>query len=91
MKVEKPSNTPFINPYQKLQSRPQLDKMTQLKRKDQVQISDQAKAMLENQSNTDSIRQEKVQELKEQVQKGEYVVDSRKVAEKMYQFWFGEH
>lgn len=91
MKIDKPSNTQlasFVNPYQKLHSKPYLEKTANAKRKDQVHISDQAKAMLQNQSTSETVRQEKVQQLKEQVQNGEYKVDSRKVAEKMYQVWF---
>ncbi|GAA0368057.1 flagellar biosynthesis anti-sigma factor FlgM [Bacillus horti] len=90
MKINKPSNSGFINPYQKTQNKTQVSKAAQAKRKDQVQISDQAKAMLGNKVNTDPVHQQKVKELKQQVQNGEYQVDSRKVAEKMYQFWFGE-
>ncbi|WP_202079366.1 flagellar biosynthesis anti-sigma factor FlgM [Caldalkalibacillus salinus] len=58
-------------------------------RQDEVRISDQAKAMLEEKQQTDGTRQEKIDQLKAQIKMGEYEVNSRKVADKLYDFWYG--
>lgn len=89
MKINNPTGASLINAYQKHNQKPAIDKSNASSKKDQVQISEQAKAMLESKT-TDPARQEKVQQLKSQVQSGEYKVDSQKVAEKIYQFWFND-
>lgn len=90
MKINKPTGASLVNPYQKQNQKPTIEKSTASSKKDQVQISEQAKAMLESKSTIDPARQEKVNQLKSQVQNGEYKVDNQKVAEKIYQFWFNE-
>ncbi|MFV8826452.1 flagellar biosynthesis anti-sigma factor FlgM [Alkalihalobacterium sp. APHAB7] len=82
-----------INPYQAIQNttyRKQVEKQmatneTKMK-KDQLQIS---KAAMELQQSTkiDAARQEKVNELKEKVQSGNYKVDAQAVANKLYDYW----
>jgi negative regulator of flagellin synthesis FlgM len=90
MKVNKPTGASLINSYLKQNQKPSLEQGKISSKKDQVQISDQAKAMLENKVTVEPARQEKVSQLKREVQSGEYKVDSQKVAEKLYQFWFNE-
>ncbi|MDE5414040.1 flagellar biosynthesis anti-sigma factor FlgM [Alkalihalobacterium chitinilyticum] len=82
-----------INPYQSIQSNPyrkQVEKQastseTKMK-KDEIQIS---KAALELQQSTkiDAARQEKVNELKEQIQSGNYKIDAQAIANKFYDYW----
>jgi negative regulator of flagellin synthesis FlgM len=90
VKINKPTGSSIVNPYQKQNQKPNLESGKVSSKKDQVQISEQAKAMLENKSTVDPARQEKVNQLKSEVQSGEYKVDSQKVAEKLYQFWFNQ-
>jgi negative regulator of flagellin synthesis FlgM len=90
VKVNKPTGASLVNPYQKQNQKPNPETGKASSKKDQVQISEQAKAMLENKSTVDPARQEKVNQLKSEVQNGEYKVDSQKVAEKLYQFWFNQ-
>ncbi|OLO38088.1 flagellar biosynthesis anti-sigma factor FlgM [Alkalihalophilus pseudofirmus] len=82
-----------INPYQNIQNNPyrkQVEKQAAQhevqSKKDQIQIS---KAALELQQSTkiDAARQEKVNQLKEQVQSGNYKVDAQAVANKFYDYW----
>ncbi|MEB1806674.1 MAG: flagellar biosynthesis anti-sigma factor FlgM [Bacillaceae bacterium] len=82
-----------INPYQAIQNttyRKQVEKQTATNetkmKKDEIQIS---KAAMELQQSTkiDAARQEKVNELKEQIQSGNYKVDAQAVANKFYDFW----
>jgi negative regulator of flagellin synthesis FlgM len=89
MKINKPTGSPIVNPYQKQQ---QLKASQQKAKsgKDQVQISSQAKALL--QKNAEELsRQERIDQLKQQIKSGEYQVDSRKVAERIYEFWFEQY
>lgn len=56
------------------------------KKKDQVEISPEAKLM-QQESKIVADRQEKMEALKEKVQNGEYKVNSQEVARKFYDFW----
>ena len=87
MNIDKTNGSSFIQAYQKLQVAPAA-KVKSLQKEDDLQISNQAKAMFEKNSNVDIERQEKIQLLKTQVESGEYEVNSDKVAEQVYQFWF---
>jgi negative regulator of flagellin synthesis FlgM len=89
MKINKPTSSPIINPYLKQQAKANQTEIGSLTaKKDQIQISTEAKALLENQTQIDPARKEKIAELKNQIQTGEYKINSREIAEKMYQFWF---
>lgn len=87
MNIDKTNGSSFIQAYQKLQVAPAA-KTKSLQKEDELQISNQAKAMFEKNTNVDIERQEKIQLLKAQVESGEYEVNSDKVAEQVYQFWF---
>lgn len=87
MNIDKTNGSSFIQAYQKLQVAPAA-KTKSLQKEDELQISNQAKAMFEKNTNVDIERQEKIQLLKAQVEAGEYEVNSDKVAEQVYQFWF---
>lgn len=67
------------------------------KGEDQVEISAQAKAMLQEEKKAASSResketslskQERIEQLKQQIANGTYQVDAHKVAERLYNFWF---
>ena len=73
-----------VNPYQK-----QLDKTEKTqsaKQKDQLEISQEA-LDLQKGSQFEVDRQQKVAELKSKVESGDYQVDPKKTAQKLYSFW----
>nr|WP_236784943.1 flagellar biosynthesis anti-sigma factor FlgM [Alteribacter salitolerans] len=55
-------------------------------RKDEVQISSEAKKMQEGTAAA-KVRAEKVQEIKERVENGTYEVNVKETARRMYDFW----
>ncbi|SEQ25444.1 flagellar biosynthesis anti-sigma factor FlgM [Piscibacillus halophilus] len=74
-----------LNPYQKqLQKQGQVKPTTQ--HQDKVEISNKAK-QLQKEQGIAKVRKEKVENLKQQVQNGEYDINSKKTAEKMIDFW----
>lgn len=85
MKINRSTVIPNANLYQQVNAEQMRKSQTESK-KDQVQISDKAKIMLEK-SSVDQARHEKIKDLTEQVQGGNYKVNSQKVAEQVYQFW----
>ncbi|QKY69944.1 flagellar biosynthesis anti-sigma factor FlgM [Lentibacillus sp. CBA3610] len=84
MKIYGPDQTNF-NPY-KNQLQKQNDYSKGTDKKDQLEISNQAKEMLENQK-TDSTRASHVQQIKDAVDKGDYKINYEKTAQKMIDFW----
>ncbi|WP_298829744.1 flagellar biosynthesis anti-sigma factor FlgM [uncultured Planococcus sp.] len=87
MNIDKTNGSSFIQAYQKLQVTPAA-KARPIQKEDELQISNQAKAMFEKNGTADIERQEKIKLLKAQVAAGEYQVDVDKVADKVHQFWF---
>ncbi len=87
MNIDKTTSSSFIQSYQKMQVTP-VAKTKSLQKEDELQISNEAKAMFEKNTSVDVERQEKIQLLKTQVASGEYQVDASKVADKVHQFWF---
>ncbi|AIY04082.1 flagellar biosynthesis anti-sigma factor FlgM [Planococcus sp. PAMC 21323] len=87
MNIDKTNSSSFIQSYQKMQVAPAA-KTKSLQKEDELQISNEAKAMFEKNASVDIERQEKIQLLKAQVASGEYQVDAGKVADKVHQFWF---
>ncbi|MED4350968.1 flagellar biosynthesis anti-sigma factor FlgM [Schinkia azotoformans] len=73
-----------MNPYKK-----QIEKIDRLQKtisSDQIQISTEAME-LQKGSRIETERQAKVDELKNKIESGEYQVNPREVAKKMYEFW----
>lgn len=89
MNIDKPGPL-FIQSYQKQTQVSKVEKTKPVQNEDQLQISQQAKEMFEKNVGVDPSRQEKINTLKAQIQNGEYQVNSEKVADKVYQFWFGK-
>lgn len=80
MKINDTSRIGNVNPYRKA-GNGQVSSAQKSGKKDEVQISTEAKEML------NSLRSpEKLEELKQAVSTGTYQVDSRKVAEKLWPF-----
>lgn len=88
MNVDKTSSTSFIQAYQRQIQLSKVEKTKPVQNEDKVQISTQAKQLFEKDTELNIDRQEKIKSLKEQIQSGNYQVDSKAVAEKVYQFWF---
>ncbi|WP_077624759.1 flagellar biosynthesis anti-sigma factor FlgM [Sediminibacillus massiliensis] len=85
MKIQGPNHSNF-NPYQKqLQKQADIQKEATNK-EDKVQISNKAKELQES-TKTDPARQQRIEELKQKVQSGEYNVDAKQTAKKMIDFW----
>jgi negative regulator of flagellin synthesis FlgM len=72
-----------VDKYRKLNQKDQIKQHTS--KKDQISISNEAKALLEQTKGT--MNKEKVAQLKEQIDKGTYQLDSKQVADKMIE-WF---
>ncbi|WP_438435061.1 flagellar biosynthesis anti-sigma factor FlgM [Gorillibacterium sp. sgz500922] len=89
MKINEPSRIGGVNPYRKQQDGKTAGvNREKTKRKDQLEISPEAKELQELQAaasknGVDPARQAKVEELKHQVSTGTYHVDSGKLAEKL--------
>lgn len=88
MNIDKTNGSSFIQSYQKQMQVTKVDKTKPLQREDQLQISNEAKQMFESKNGIE--RQEKIQVLKAQVQSGEYGVNNEKVADRIFDFWYGE-
>ncbi|ENH98390.1 anti-sigma-28 factor [Gracilibacillus halophilus YIM-C55.5] len=85
MKVHGPNHT-NVNPYQKqFQKQHDIKKNTQ-QQEDQLQISNQAKAM-QNKENPLAARQAYVDGIKQQVDHGEFKPDAVETAKKIMNYW----
>lgn len=90
MNIDKTTGSSFIQSYQKQMQVSQVVKPKSIQKEDQLQISNQAKEMFEKNTEVDLERQEKMKTLKAQIQSGEYRVNSEKMAENIYRFWFDQ-
>ncbi|WP_017726236.1 flagellar biosynthesis anti-sigma factor FlgM [Halalkalibacterium ligniniphilum] len=82
-----------INPFQSVQSNPyrkQVEKQEQVgktsQKRDRLEISEEAKIMQQG-NHLELERAEKVEAIKRQVEAGEYKVNPKAVANKLYDFW----
>ncbi|MGP4078948.1 flagellar biosynthesis anti-sigma factor FlgM [Pseudalkalibacillus sp. R45] len=73
------------NPYKHQLNKPAESQQQQVKQ-DKIQISKEALEMQKNQG-TSTERAEKIERLKNEIQSGNYQVDSGKVAKKFLDFW----
>lgn len=84
MKINGTNGVGPVNRYQKQQdSVPFAAAGKHNKKKDQVEISSEAKELLGIQGTASS---EKIEDLKKSVQSGNYYVDARKLADKMFPY-----
>lgn len=72
-----------VNPYQQVGKMEQVQKTN---KKDKIEISTEA-MNLQKIGNIELERQEKIDALKKDVQSGQYEVNAKQVANKMYSFW----
>ena len=84
LKIQGPGH-PSFNPYQKQQQKEVIIKNA-APQQDQLQISGQAKNMQKNEG-LDPARQERVNQIKQQVEAGTYEIDAKQTAQKMLDFW----
>lgn len=82
MKIQ--GTNPILNAYQQQQKKTIGKKTSELK--DQVDISQTAKSLQKNQQ-YEMDRKKYVQEIKSQVNNGDYKVNHEQLAEKMIEFW----
>ena len=88
MNIDKTTGSSFIQSYQKQMQVTPVGKTRAIQKEDQLQISPQAKEIFEKKIQIYVTQQKKINALKAQVQSGEYKVNSEKVADSFYQFWF---
>lgn len=73
-----------INPYNKQVGK--LEQVQKADKKDKIEISSEA-INLQKIGNVEVERQEKIEAIKKDVQSGQYEVNAKEVAKKMYSFW----
>ncbi|PLS17867.1 flagellar biosynthesis anti-sigma factor FlgM [Bacillus sp. M6-12] len=73
-----------LNPY--IKQAEKLEKAEKAGRKDKVEISPEAKE-LQQVSQIELERQEKVKKISEQIKAGEYEIKPEEIARKLYDFW----
>lgn len=87
MRINEPNRIGALNAYQKTQGAQKKNNSEVMKR-DQVEISTEAKVMLEQTTPLSGPeRQQKINQLKDQVQSGQYQVNSEKTAVKVLRYW----
>ncbi|MBP1965796.1 flagellar biosynthesis anti-sigma factor FlgM [Paenibacillus aceris] len=87
MKINENQRIGNINKYIQSNENRSVNGTEKKKRKDEVQISAEAKELLENASAVRSNEQkQRIQELKESVSAGTYHVEARKIAEKLFPY-----
>ncbi|MCM3718469.1 flagellar biosynthesis anti-sigma factor FlgM [Fictibacillus phosphorivorans] len=74
------------NPYKKQTQDVKQDSVKSSYKKDEVQISDEAKKLLST-SKFEQERADKVNEIKRQIESGNYEVNNSKVAKSILDFW----
>ncbi len=84
MKINEPQRINNINPYRKQAENQAANNVERSKKKDQVEISPEAKELLETQNVEGN--KARIEELKQSVAAGTYKVDARKLAERMLPF-----
>jgi negative regulator of flagellin synthesis FlgM len=74
------------NPYKKQTQDMKQESVQSAFKKDEIQISDEAKKLLSS-SKFEQERAEKVNEIKRQVESGDYQVNTSKIAKSILDFW----
>lgn len=86
MKINDVNRIQGINKYQQLNQKDSKDIKNNSQKRDQISISEEAKALLEKNKEVTSSNP-RVDELKSEINNGTYKVDSQKVADKLVD-WF---
>ncbi|WP_077214815.1 flagellar biosynthesis anti-sigma factor FlgM [Bacillus dakarensis] len=73
-----------INPYNKQMEK--VDKLQSEPKRDKLEISSEA-IELQKGNSLELEREEKVEKLRDKIQSGEYEINPKEVAKKMYEFW----
>ncbi|MFD2442733.1 flagellar biosynthesis anti-sigma factor FlgM [Bacillus sp. CGMCC 1.16607] len=73
-----------VNPYNKQMEK--MEKTEKAVRKDKIEISTEA-LELQKMGDFDVERQEKIEALRQKVNSGEYEINAKEVAKKMYSYW----
>jgi negative regulator of flagellin synthesis FlgM len=89
MKVNEPNRPGIINNYNKINKTYAAKGAKAPMGKDEVKISNEALELLRQGEDIESssIRKEKINQLKQQIETGTYHVPSEKIAEKFLAFW----
>ena len=82
-------NRPDTNPYSKQINHVEKHTRTERIEADQIQISKEAKE-LQQSSKYDAERKARVEQLKNQIEQGNYKVDPKKVAYSMAKYYFNQ-
>lgn len=83
MKIN-PIHSMNTNPY-KNTAKEEVEQQTKTKERDQLEISSEAKQLLNGSEWTD--REKKVHELKALIESGKYEINYKKTAEKLLDYW----
>ena len=89
MKINNNNISKMLSAYNKQSlntSKLKENESTRLKRKDEINISDEAKeiqSLMKKLKDMPEVRQEKINEIKEKINSGNYEIDPEKIAEKM--------
>lgn len=85
MKINDVNRIGSVNPYRNNTPSSNTSSVTGKGKKDQVQISEEAMKLLQNQATAtvDPVRMKQIEQLKDAVSTGTYSVDANKIAEKL--------
>ncbi|WP_159885430.1 flagellar biosynthesis anti-sigma factor FlgM [Paenibacillus puerhi] len=86
MKINRTDQVGAVNSYKKAHESASPANLQKKKQKDQVEISAEAKELLNGTQGVTETSGSKLEELKASVQTGTYHVDARKLAEKIFPF-----
>lgn len=89
MKINDVNRIGSLNPYRNNMPDNLSSVGSKGKKKDEVQISDEAKRLLESQSAVDPSRIKQIADLKDAVSTGTYIVESGKVADSLWPYLNG--
>ncbi|OXM14135.1 flagellar biosynthesis anti-sigma factor FlgM [Paenibacillus herberti] len=85
MKIIETGRIQPVHTYQK-QGEARVTENARTRKTDQVQISEEAQAMLASRQPESAERKQRIQELKNEVASGTYRVDAEKIADKLWDF-----
>jgi negative regulator of flagellin synthesis FlgM len=98
MKINDIQRTAPIQAYQKIGAQVPREERRRGNRQDQIEISNEAKRLAEQSTSGTTVQDtsnipagntERIETIRQAIQAGTYRVDSRQVAEKFVDFWFG--